>query len=452
MNAHRLKLAITLLTLFTLSVYFTGCKDDDEPKTLPVVTTAAVTNITTTTANAGGEITSDGNTAITASGVVYSNTNNTPNTDDSKTETGITTGTFTSELTGLSSGTLYYIRAYATNEVGTAYGETVTFTTGNAAPTAINIAITGTIEVNKELTATYTYSDNEGDAESGTTFKWYIADTHGGAESVIDGATQATYTPPDAYEFKYIRVGITARAATGTTQGAEVKSSFAGPIAVRTTVTFVYNGQQVTYGIITSPVSGRKWLDRNLGAPNTPTAFNDYANYGDLFQWGRAADGHQLVARGATIAVSSTSGTTTEPSSSDSPSHDLFIRATTANPGDWRNPQNDNLWQGVNGTNNPCPAGFRIPTLDEWIAEGFTTTSTLQDAYTQIRLTAGGSRFGNNGNLETSTNSTGAYWSSSINPEMATRSRLFRLYSSATAVIGSSNIRTTGLLCKCIRD
>jgi hypothetical protein len=57
------------------------------------------------------------------------------------------------------------------------------------------------------------------------------------------------------------------------------------------TVTFIYNGVTETYGIITSPVTGRKWLDRNLGATRVATAFNDRQAYGHLFQWGRLQTG-----------------------------------------------------------------------------------------------------------------------------------------------------------------
>ncbi len=130
------------------------------------------------------------------------------------------------------------------------------------------------------------------------------------------------------------------------------------------TVTFTYNGSQVTYGTVVS--AGRCWLDRNLGASQVATSSTDAAAYGDLFQWGRGDDGHQIR----------TSGTTFTPSSTDSPGHGLFF--ITGNPGtnpDWRSPQNNNLWQGVNGINNPCPAGFRVPTQAELNTERLSWSS-----------------------------------------------------------------------------
>ncbi|MGA3015123.1 MAG: choice-of-anchor Q domain-containing protein, partial [Bacteroidales bacterium] len=96
--------------------------------TVPSVTTASITNITQTTATGGGNVTSNGGASVTARGVCWSMTTN-PTTSNSKTTDGTGTGAFTSNLTGLTGNTLYYVRAYATNSVGTAYGNQVSFTT-----------------------------------------------------------------------------------------------------------------------------------------------------------------------------------------------------------------------------------------------------------------------------------------------------------------------------------
>ena len=100
----------------------------DEPEEVaPTVTTAEVTNITVNSALCGGEVTFDGNLATTR-GVCWSTSQN-PTIEDNKTTNGSGLGSFTSNLSNLASQTTYYVRAYATNEVGTSYGEEVSFTT-----------------------------------------------------------------------------------------------------------------------------------------------------------------------------------------------------------------------------------------------------------------------------------------------------------------------------------
>jgi hypothetical protein len=109
----------------------------------PTVTTQAVTNITTTTATGNGNITTLGIPNPTQHGFVWSTSAN-PTTADNKTTDGpvSATGVFTSSITGLTPGTLYHVRAYATNTVGTSYGEDVTFIAYNA-PTVTTQAVTG---------------------------------------------------------------------------------------------------------------------------------------------------------------------------------------------------------------------------------------------------------------------------------------------------------------------
>ena len=94
----------------------------------PTVTTNDVTGITETTAVCGGNVTADGGAEITARGVCWSTSQN-PTISDSHTTDGSGTGSFTSNMTGLTENTVYYIRAYATNSYGTSYGSQKSFTT-----------------------------------------------------------------------------------------------------------------------------------------------------------------------------------------------------------------------------------------------------------------------------------------------------------------------------------
>jgi len=109
--------------------------------TLPTVTTNPVSNLSSVSAVCGGNIT-DGGSPVTARGVCWSTTAN-PTIGDQKTTDGVGSGAFTSNITGLNPNTLYHVRAYATNSVGTTYGNDVTFTTINIVTTAVS-AITAT--------------------------------------------------------------------------------------------------------------------------------------------------------------------------------------------------------------------------------------------------------------------------------------------------------------------
>ena len=109
--------------------------------TLAALTTSEVTAITTTTASTGGTISLDGGAAVTARGVCWSTSPN-PTTADSVTTDGTGTGSFTSSLTSLTGGASYYVRAYATNGVGTSYGNEVNFTTLDTTATLTTTEVT----------------------------------------------------------------------------------------------------------------------------------------------------------------------------------------------------------------------------------------------------------------------------------------------------------------------
>lgn len=297
-------------------------KNDSDPPTTPAVTTTALTNITTSGATTGGTILTNGNAAITQSGIVWSKTNATPTLTDSVIAGTTSSGSFTTNLTGLDFNRTYYIRAFATNSVGTAYGDVVTLNT--------------------------------------------INDT--------------------------------------------------------SKVRFTYNGKEVIYGIIISPISGKKWLDRNLGATQVATSFDDYKAYGDLFQWGRPADGHQLINWTSSTTGAPVNGMTNVLATADTPGHSNFIDGHAQDSWDWRSDNNRNRW--FTNPQGPCPAGWHVPTIAEWAAEisktkggtansgGITNPNT---AYSQLKLTLAGFRraadvTGALGHM----GSRGFYWSTSI--------------------------------------
>ena len=124
-----LKLPSLLMGVFL--IFASSC--NEEESTLPLLSTVEVTSITSTTAISGGNISDNGGTTITARGVCWSTVEN-PTISDSKTEDGTGVGNFSSSIIDLEPNTTYYVRAYATNNIGTAYGTAMSFTTQGTLP------------------------------------------------------------------------------------------------------------------------------------------------------------------------------------------------------------------------------------------------------------------------------------------------------------------------------
>jgi uncharacterized protein (TIGR02145 family) len=118
--------------------------------TLPTIATTAVSNVTQESAQSGGTITDDGGVPVTARGVCWKASSE-PDILDSKTEDGTGTGIFTSSVTGLDPGTTYYLRAYATNSQGTAYGEERTFATKTAPVTDVDGNLYQTVQIGNQI-------------------------------------------------------------------------------------------------------------------------------------------------------------------------------------------------------------------------------------------------------------------------------------------------------------
>ena len=115
----------------------------------PTLTTSLVVNLTQNSATSGGNISSDGGATITSSGIVWGRTSSpTITTKDGITSNGGTTGSFSSNMTGLLSNTTYYVRAYATNFVGTSYGANVSFKTATSSSFMLSIIKDGSGVVN----------------------------------------------------------------------------------------------------------------------------------------------------------------------------------------------------------------------------------------------------------------------------------------------------------------
>ena len=134
-----------LLILFLLN----GC-DKETGVTLPAVTTTAVTGITGISAISGGTVTNDGGDPVAARGVCWGTSEN-PTLSNSKTTDGSGSGNFVSNLTNLETQMTYYARAYATNKLGTGYGNQVTFTTERIPVTDVDGNVYHTVSIGTQV-------------------------------------------------------------------------------------------------------------------------------------------------------------------------------------------------------------------------------------------------------------------------------------------------------------
>jgi hypothetical protein len=216
--------------------------------------------------------------------------------------------------------------------------------------------------------------------------------------------------------------------------------------------------------------TGKIWMDRNLGASRAATSSNDYFSYGCKYQWGRGNDGHASINYTSSTAGTSVNGTTTTLSSGDVPGNAQFIRGNTSasaygsspNP-DWRTSANDNLWQGINGINNPCPAGFRVPTQTEIVNElntnlDFNGTSyyySISSAFSNIlKLPASGDRYmsNNTNELISNLNSLTRLWTSSINSGTTVNGQARMLEAGSNYGFTNNMTRSWGLAVRCIKN
>jgi uncharacterized protein (TIGR02145 family) len=400
---------------------------------IPTLTTTALSNITSNGFKSGGNISSDGGSTIISRGIVWDINSNPTITLNTKTSDGTGIGAFQSVITGLALGTKYYVRSYATNNAGTAYGNEISFTTINI-PTLTTTAITN-INSNSAISGGNISSD-------GGSLLIYRGVVWGNSNNptislgtkTIDGTGTGSFISAivglESGTKYYVRSYATNNA--GTAYGNEI--SFTTTSCTICTVI---------------GANGRIWMDRNLGASRVATRYNDTLAHGDLYQWGRRSDGHQK--RNSTL--------TSTLSKTDQPGNGSFIVTSSANPQDWRSPQNNNLWQGVNGVNNPCPTGFRIPTKEEWDAEisSWKSKDSAGAFDSPLKLSVTSYRSYNNGEIwDNNVSGLGIYWTSTVifvdnrNQSIAVGG-LLRDPSKGVAFTDRST-RANGYCVRCIKD
>lgn len=203
------------------------------------------------------------------------------------------------------------------------------------------------------------------------------------------------------------------------------------------------NSNPGNYGTVVNPVTGKIWLDRNQGATQVAGSFSDAAAFGDLYQWGRSADGHEKrnSLTTTTLATNWLSG--------GGPSwNGRFIVTGDIIPNNWLTTAETHMWSGTAAENNPCPSGYRIPTNAEWNQERLTwQTNNAAGAFNSVlRLPLAGLRSNLDGLVE-STGIFGYYWSSTV--QISNSLTLF-LSSSSAGVTPLE--RSTGYSVRCIKD
>ncbi|MBI5220184.1 MAG: PKD domain-containing protein [Bacteroidia bacterium] len=236
---------------------------------LPTVTTTAASGIGSTTATSGGNVTADGGATVTARGVCWATTAN-PVATGNHTTNGTGTGTFTSSLTGLTPGTLYHIRAYATNSAGTAYGSDLTFTTSTVAVPVANFTANNTL-VCAGSTVQFT------DQSSNTPTSWAWTFTGGTPSSSSLQNPSVVYNTAGTYTVTLIATNSAgSNTKTQTNYITVVNQTVAGFTTANTTVC-TGTSVQFTDQSTNSPAS---WSWTFQGAvPSTSTAQNPTTAY-----------------------------------------------------------------------------------------------------------------------------------------------------------------------------
>jgi len=202
---------------------------------------------------------------------------------------------------------------------------------------------------------------------------------------------------------------------------------------------------------VTNPQTGRIWMDRNMGAKRVANSSMDFEAMGYLYQWGRGSDGHEIW---SSIAVP-------DLSSVDEPTHSYFILSYPTVNNDWRIPENNELWKGSDGINNPCPAGFSVPTYEEWREEIETWPKDKKGAQvafeSTLKLPSTGLRRYEDGKVASIAKNDGFYWSSSLfHDNEGPRYMWFHdsiLNVSLFKSVGTGlTYRANGLAVRCIKD
>ena len=252
---------------------------------LPTVTTSQVTNITQTTATGGGNVTASGGATVTERGVCWSTSHN-PTVNDSHASGGAGTGSFSVAMTGLQTGTFYYVRAYAVNALGVTYGNEVSFTTSSNAPT-VSTAQVSNISQTTALGGGNVISDGGATVtERGicwsTSHNPTMSDTHA-SNGTGTGAFTVQMSDLTANTTYYVRAY--AMNSAGTSYGSEVQftttQNVSAPSVMTTSVTNITQTTATGSGVVTE-TGGAEVTERGVcwSTSHAPTINGNHASSG----------------------------------------------------------------------------------------------------------------------------------------------------------------------------
>ena len=290
-----------------LSLAFWGCDKEnfqwnrEKVFRLPTVNTLGFNNIYNTGASISGEIVRDGGSAVTQRGVCWSTSQN-PTISDNSTNNGTGIGSFTSSLTDLNVGTTYYIRAYAINEVGTAYGNQISLTTTNisAALPTLTTSSASSISLNSGTSGGNVTSDG-GSAVTQRGVCWSTNQNPTISDNITNegtgiGSFTSSLTNLNASTTYFVKAY--AINGVGTAYGNQISFTTPSPVAVSvgnntctslngiTSLYYGMNGTSAPWGLSGVGYSGTCWVapdPNNSGQLGTVVGANHYVQFNRNF-------------------------------------------------------------------------------------------------------------------------------------------------------------------------